>query len=249
MREIRFAVDFRWQAVGPSRIDAYGFPAPADVLPSAPRLQTPHFDRFVTDGHLGKLARNLRLLGLDTVYARDADDRRLLEVMASGKSRSSYAGSTPAHAFGREARILSSLDGPRGADRRKFCAVLDCSVRPARSPRLPAVWNAMGCLSLSQKPRSWSDWPESHSLCATTMTTGCAQRAAGFTGREPISTNSPAASPNLLGIDGERARPACTQAARRTTLFGEPSNTTPRTGVLPGTRRAEVSFARIPIRA
>ena len=52
-------------------------------LPSAPRLQTPHFDRFVTDGHLGKLARNLRLLGLDTVYARDADDRLLLEVMAS----------------------------------------------------------------------------------------------------------------------------------------------------------------------
>lgn len=76
-------VDFRWQAAGPSRIDAYGFPAPADIFPSAPRLQTPHFDRFVTDGHLGKLARNLRLLGLDTVYARDADDRRLLEVMAS----------------------------------------------------------------------------------------------------------------------------------------------------------------------
>ena len=77
------SVDFRWQAVGPSRMDAYGFPAPADVLPSAPRLQTPQFDRFVTDGHLGKLARNLRLLGLDTVYAREADDRVLLEVMAS----------------------------------------------------------------------------------------------------------------------------------------------------------------------
>ncbi|MGA9578831.1 MAG: Mut7-C RNAse domain-containing protein [Terrimicrobiaceae bacterium] len=77
-----FSVDFQWQAVGPSRIDAYGFPAPSDVLPSAPRLQTPHFDRFVTDGHLGKLARNLRLLGLDTAYAREADDRLLLEVMA-----------------------------------------------------------------------------------------------------------------------------------------------------------------------
>jgi uncharacterized protein with PIN domain len=39
--------------------------------------------RFIADGHLGTIARNLRLLGLDTAYERDADDRRLLEIMAA----------------------------------------------------------------------------------------------------------------------------------------------------------------------
>jgi uncharacterized protein len=37
----------------------------------------------VADGHLGKLAHNLRLLGLDTAYERDADDCRILEIMAA----------------------------------------------------------------------------------------------------------------------------------------------------------------------
>jgi hypothetical protein len=36
---------------------------------------------FVSDGHLGKLTRNLRLLGFDVAYDRDAHDRQLLEVM------------------------------------------------------------------------------------------------------------------------------------------------------------------------
>lgn len=36
--------------------------------------------RFVLDGHLGTLARRLRLLGFDCVYSRDADDRDLVEV-------------------------------------------------------------------------------------------------------------------------------------------------------------------------
>ena len=36
--------------------------------------------RFVLDGHLGTLARRLRLLGFDCVYARDADDKDLVEV-------------------------------------------------------------------------------------------------------------------------------------------------------------------------
>ena len=74
-------VDFRWHVEYPVRLDVYDFPAPADVLPAAPRLQTPHFDRFVADGHLGKLARNLRLLGFDTIYEVGANDRRLLEIM------------------------------------------------------------------------------------------------------------------------------------------------------------------------
>jgi len=49
-------------------------------------LQASEISRFVADGHLGKLARNLRLLGFDVAYDQRADDRQLLEVM-TGQSR------------------------------------------------------------------------------------------------------------------------------------------------------------------
>ncbi|HEY9418621.1 MAG TPA: Mut7-C RNAse domain-containing protein [Candidatus Udaeobacter sp.] len=45
------------------------------------RLQTVEITRFVADGHLGGLTRNLRLLGFDVAYDQNADDRQLLEVM------------------------------------------------------------------------------------------------------------------------------------------------------------------------
>ena len=45
------------------------------------RLQTVGIRRFVADGHLGGLTRNLRLLGFDVAYDQNADDRQLLEVM------------------------------------------------------------------------------------------------------------------------------------------------------------------------
>ena len=44
------------------------------------RLQVPHIEKFVADGHLGKLVRDLRLLGIDVAYDRDAEDRQLLDV-------------------------------------------------------------------------------------------------------------------------------------------------------------------------
>ena len=46
------------------------------------RLQAVDIARFVADGHLGSLTRNLRLLGFDVAYAENADDRQLLEIMA-----------------------------------------------------------------------------------------------------------------------------------------------------------------------
>jgi uncharacterized protein len=46
------------------------------------RLQAIGIARFVADGHLGGLTRNLRLLGFDVAYPKNADDRQLLEVMA-----------------------------------------------------------------------------------------------------------------------------------------------------------------------
>ena len=75
-------VGFGWQVTGPVALEVHSAPAPADLLPAAPRLQGGAPARFVADGHLGKLVRNLRLLGFDTAYERDADDPRLLEIMA-----------------------------------------------------------------------------------------------------------------------------------------------------------------------
>ena len=100
------AVDFTWQVQAPVRLQIYGVPAPAEVAPQAPRLQGRSPARFVADGHLGKLARNLRLLGLDTVYERDADDPRLLEIMVE------------------EDRVLLTRDRPllmRGVVRHGYC--------------------------------------------------------------------------------------------------------------------------------
>ncbi|MFP4281345.1 MAG: Mut7-C RNAse domain-containing protein [Opitutales bacterium] len=48
---------------------------------SAARLQPVHCKRFVADGHLGKLVRLLRLLGLDVAYASTVEDRELLRIM------------------------------------------------------------------------------------------------------------------------------------------------------------------------
>ncbi len=79
----RMAVDFRWLVETSARIDVYGFPAPEDILPSRPRLQRRRCERFVVDGHLGGLARNLRLLGLDSSYEPQADDHRLLQIMSA----------------------------------------------------------------------------------------------------------------------------------------------------------------------
>jgi uncharacterized protein len=53
-----------------------------DTVRAEKPLQTIGVARFVADGHLGGLTRNLRLLGFDVAYARNADDRQLLEVMS-----------------------------------------------------------------------------------------------------------------------------------------------------------------------
>ncbi|HET9418240.1 MAG TPA: Mut7-C RNAse domain-containing protein [Chthoniobacterales bacterium] len=44
------------------------------------RLQVTEIKKFVADGHLGKLARDLRLLGLDVLYDPAAEDRQLLDT-------------------------------------------------------------------------------------------------------------------------------------------------------------------------
>jgi uncharacterized protein len=51
------------------------------VLPAAPDDSAD--PRFVVDGHLGRLAAYLRMLGFDTWYRNDADDGRLAAVAAA----------------------------------------------------------------------------------------------------------------------------------------------------------------------
>jgi hypothetical protein len=53
-----------------------------DTLETEKHLQSTGIARFVADGHLGKLTRNLRLLGFDVAYSPRADDRELLDIMA-----------------------------------------------------------------------------------------------------------------------------------------------------------------------
>jgi hypothetical protein len=73
------ACGFGFQLNGDATVDVYPVPAARHVDP-ADRLQRPHVTRFVVDGHLGKLARMLRLLGFDTLYRRDAEDAWLVQV-------------------------------------------------------------------------------------------------------------------------------------------------------------------------
>ena len=51
------------------------------VLPAAPEDSAD--PRFVVDGHLGRLAAYLRMLGFDTSYGNDADDARLAAIAAT----------------------------------------------------------------------------------------------------------------------------------------------------------------------
>jgi len=44
-------------------------------------LQRRNITRFVADGHLGKLTRNLRLLGFDVISPTPSEDQQLLELM------------------------------------------------------------------------------------------------------------------------------------------------------------------------
>src|SRR6266850_750508 len=74
-------VQFSHQLENDTALSIYPVETPIDFFP-ADRLQTRHVASFVTDGHLGKLTRDLRLLGIDVAYDRGADDAQLLETMS-----------------------------------------------------------------------------------------------------------------------------------------------------------------------
>ena len=69
--------DFSFPLQADAKIDVHPVTAPADLFPAA-RLQRRQPNRFLADGHLGKLTRDLRLLGLDVAYSRAAVDPQLV---------------------------------------------------------------------------------------------------------------------------------------------------------------------------
>jgi uncharacterized protein with PIN domain len=71
------SVDFAFQVESEAAIEV--FPITTELLPEC-RLQDRDVSAFVADGHLGKLVRELRLLGIDVSYRHDATDKQLLET-------------------------------------------------------------------------------------------------------------------------------------------------------------------------
>ena len=72
------AVSFEHQLSSDAVVDVHG--VLHRLTERQPGLQTRTTTRFVADGHLGKLAREMRLLGLDVAYERDATDHELAAV-------------------------------------------------------------------------------------------------------------------------------------------------------------------------
>jgi uncharacterized protein len=72
------SVNFGSRLEADTRLDVYPV---STKLCSAFHLQLRGVRAFVADGHLGKLTRDLRLLGIDVGYRRDASDAELLATM------------------------------------------------------------------------------------------------------------------------------------------------------------------------
>lgn len=75
----REAVNFGYAVTGDAEIELY----PPGIQSShfrEKRLQATVMSAFVADGHLGKLVRDLRLLGIDVAYDPAAQDRELVEI-------------------------------------------------------------------------------------------------------------------------------------------------------------------------
>jgi uncharacterized protein len=78
-RSVRFSYRLR----GRERVAVYPVFERFDIRPLYRlRPQPLRRSRFVADVHLGKLARRLRLLGFDTLYARDYADATLADISA-----------------------------------------------------------------------------------------------------------------------------------------------------------------------
>jgi uncharacterized protein with PIN domain len=74
------AVNFEYPILDDAIIEIYPVKS-GSMISKEKRLQDTRVSKFVLDGHLGKLTRDLRLLGFDVAYDSQSDDRKLLRVM------------------------------------------------------------------------------------------------------------------------------------------------------------------------
>jgi uncharacterized protein with PIN domain len=80
------SVDFKARVKDGDRVSVYPVFESLDVTPLVRLRPKPLRDtRFVLDVHLGKLARNLRLLGFDSLYRNDYTDPQLAAISAKEK--------------------------------------------------------------------------------------------------------------------------------------------------------------------
>jgi uncharacterized protein with PIN domain len=73
-------VDFAYVLEKETAVDTYPVESDRATLFPTNRLQLLRVERFIADGHLGKLTRDLRLLGMDVLYDPAAEDRQLLGI-------------------------------------------------------------------------------------------------------------------------------------------------------------------------
>ena len=74
------AIDFAAILMQDAEVDVYPPNEIRSPLFPEDRLQVHNIEKFVADGHLGKLVRDLRLLGLDVIYDPATEDRQLLSI-------------------------------------------------------------------------------------------------------------------------------------------------------------------------
>jgi uncharacterized protein len=80
------SVDFAYRMQPEDRVSVYPVFESVDISAVTRLQERPLRDpRFVADVHLGRLARNLRLLGFDVLWRNDADDLTLIDQMRREK--------------------------------------------------------------------------------------------------------------------------------------------------------------------
>src|SRR5438552_7106785 len=80
------SVDFAHVLRGGERVAVYPMFERIDITPVLRLRLSPLRDpRFIADGHLGKLARHLRMAGFDTLWANPWDDDEIVRIAALDK--------------------------------------------------------------------------------------------------------------------------------------------------------------------
>ncbi|HTP51974.1 MAG TPA: Mut7-C RNAse domain-containing protein [Anaeromyxobacteraceae bacterium] len=78
------SVDFSWTLKDGARVSVYPVFEALDIAPlTRVRPEPLRTVRFVLDGHLGRLARRLRMLGFDALWWRDPGDEEIARVAAA----------------------------------------------------------------------------------------------------------------------------------------------------------------------